>query len=315
MSQPMTIGIDLGGTEIKYGLVDVRQQIIQERSRPTNVDQGPERVIANLVEVGRELMEFGDVVAVGIGSPGPLSPTSGIIYRSANLPGWENVPLRDRVSEALRRPVAMDNDANVAAYGEYKCGGGASDDMVLITLGTGVGTGAIVNGEILHGHFENASEWGHMIVAVDGRACNCGQRGCLESFASATGITKQISEAIQAGERTSLADVWTRKNSISTEDVTAAVQAGDILANRVWKIVCTYLAVACVNMQHALNPARIVLGGGMAASGSLLLEPVRSEFRRLTWKHDDAPVISLARLGNKAGLLGAAMLARQAVDS
>lgn len=252
------------------------------------------------------------VAGVGVGSPGPLSQSRGVVVRCANLPGWENVPLRDTLSGRLGLPVILENDANAAAFGEFwsgKMSDGDESDMVLLTLGTGVGAGAIVNGRILHGHFENAAELGHWIMVPGGLACPCGQHGCLEQYASASGVARRVVAAIEAGQPSRLAEKVRLSQPIDSEIVVQYAKAGDELCQRVWQEACAYLAVACINIQHAYNPARIVLGGGMAEAGAFLLDGVAAEFRRLQWRlHNDFPQITLARLGYDAGVLGAAAL-------
>ena len=314
MSKRFTVGIDLGGTQIKSGLVDRDLTIVARKAVPTEADRGPDRVIGNILDGVREWVATGEVGAVGVGTPGPLSPSRGVVLRSVNLTGWSNVELRRIMAEAIGLPVVLDNDANVAAYGEYAYGRHQDpSDLVLLTLGTGVGSGAIIDGRILHGHHENASEWGHMIVVPDGLPCPCGQRGCLEQYASASNLVKRVGEAIGRGEPSSLRSVADERN-LTAQDVEEAARGGDALAMRFWDEACFYLALACVNIQHALNPKRVLLGGGMCNAGDFLLIPVREHFERLRWKQydGDAPEIGLARLTNDAGIIGAAALAWEA---
>ncbi|MEK7786066.1 MAG: ROK family protein, partial [Chloroflexota bacterium] len=244
------------------------------------------------------------IVGIGLATPGPLDLDEGRIIRTANLPGWKDVPIRDTLRQKTGLPVTLENDGNAAAYGEYRCGAGRDGgDLVMLTLGTGVGAGVILNGRILHGHFDNAAELGHMIVVVDGLPCPCGQRGCLEQYASAHAIVHRVL----------LADPNHKKDAavaIRAEDVAQAAANGDPLCERVWDETCLYLAIACVNIQHAFNPSKIVLGGGLSNAGALLLDRVNAHFRKHSWSlHADAPEIALAQLGPDAGVIGAAMLA------
>jgi glucokinase len=180
-------------------------------------------------------------------------------------------------------------------------------DVVMLTLGTGVGSGVVINGELLRGHYENAAELGHMVVALDGLPCPCGQKGCLEQYASAGAVVRRVSAALAAGEES---DIRGHIAPIDAKLVEYHARRGDALCSRIWNEACVFLALACINIQHAFNPARIVLGGGMALAGEFLLNRVRAEVRRRAWNLiDDVPQIVLADLGADAGVIGAAGLA------
>jgi len=313
MARRYFVGIDLGGTNIKGGIVDEDRTVLSRVSIPTEADQGPDHVIGRMADlVGRVIEEAdlakSDIEAVGIGSPGSMSHTLGIIIKPPNLPGWENVPLRDRIKEMTGLPTTLENDANAAAWGEFWAGAGrGTRHMVMFTLGTGVGGGIITDGRLLRGHFDNGAELGHTIIQPGGRRCGCGQEGCLEAYASASYTARRATEAVEAGEASSLADVLRTEGEITSEDVVNAATANDPLAVRIFDETCHYLAVACVNMQHATNPERIVLAGGMIAAGDVLLEPIRRKAAEMTWKAaDDLPEILFASLGNDAGFIGAA---------
>ncbi len=312
MKRRFTCGIDLGGTDIKSGLADRDLNIVARNVVPTGADRGPEAVIETMLDSVRTWIDTEEVLAVGVGSPGPLSPSRGVVLKSVNLPGWINIDIKQAVAEATGLPVVVDNDANVAAYGEYAWVREQDpSDLVLLTLGTGVGSGAVIGGRIFHGHHENASEWGHTIVVPDGEPCKCGQRGCLEQYASASNISRRLRDAIRQGANSSLEAMISSGKTPSAHDVERAAQSGDELAARIWDEACYYLALACVNIQHALNPRRIVLGGGMSRAGDILLKPVRTHYQKLRWtQYDgDAPEIGLAHLTNDAGIIGAAALA------
>lgn len=328
MNPPLAIGIDLGGTNIKAAVVDRDGNILHRLEQPTEASRGPGPVMDDLADIVRRLspspsqgVSRGDgkhpplppgegrgegtidrVIGIGLATPGPLDLREGRIVHTANLPGWKDVSIRDALRQKAGLPVTLENDANAAAFGEYCAGAGRGrDDLVVLTLGTGVGAGVILNGRILHGHFDNAAELGHMIVVVDGLPCPCGQRGCLEQYASATAIVRRARQYCDAHEAVPL---------LRAEDVANDAANGDPLCERVWDEACLYLAIACVNIQHAYNPSKIVLGGGLSNSGALLLDRVIAHFRKHTWSlHTDAPEIVLAQLGPDAGVIGAAMLA------
>jgi glucokinase len=319
MTRRIAVGIDLGGTDLKVGLVDDRGHLLRGDSHSTHLADGPNGLVQQMVSlvdtlIDGEGMERTDLAGVGIGSPGPLSPSQGRIHHAANLPGWKDIPLAAMLCDKLDMPVAVDNDANVAALAEAWIGAGRDvDSLALLTLGTGIGGGIIMGGKVFHGHFENAAELGHTIVEPLGVECTCGQRGCLERYASAAGVARMLTEAIQGGTECSLSQDVRAGREITSEDVVAAAKAGDAAALRVWNEACRYLAIACINIQHAINPALVVLGGGMSAAGSFLLDRVREHFDKMKWfLHDDYPAVVLARLGNEAGTIGAARLALDA---
>lgn len=315
-SPTFAVGLDLGGTNIKAALVDPRGAITERLELPSAAARGPEAVINDLVSSARSLVArlpngWSEIVGVGVGSPGPLSPRAGRIARMANLPGWNDVPLRDRLSAALKCPVHLDNDANLAAFGEFWVHRDQRpEDMVLLTLGTGVGVGVIVDCGIFHGHFENAAELGHMIVAVNGIPCPCGQRGCLEQYASAAAVARRAAHAVRQGQPSSLSEILHTHGDLSAEHVGQAAREGDFLALGIWDEACLYLAVAIINLQHAYNPARVLLGGGLSRAGDFLLDKVRRHITQQRWTlFEDIPEVALATLGYDAGVIGAAALA------
>lgn len=322
MTRTYAVGLDVGGTDLKAALVDDRGRIAYQTKWPTKAERGVEPVLADLAALTAEMIAqgqvpHGSVVGLGIGAPGPLSPSRGVIIKAANLPRFEDVPIRDELARRTALPAVFDNDGNAAAYGEYWVGaGGGADDMVLLTLGTGVGAGVILGGKLLHGHFENAAELGHTIIHPGGRPCPCGQRGCLEQYASAAGVAARVIEEIQAGAKCVLTRSTPDVEAITAKAVVDAVRTDDALATRIWDEACHALAVACVNIQHSFNPAVIVLGGGMSAAGDLLLDRVRGQLRALRWSlADDLPEVKLADLGNDAGVIGAAGLMFDQADT
>jgi glucokinase len=252
-----------------------------------------------------------ELLAVGIGSPGPLSPSGGFLINPGNLPGWQGFPLRDRLSDRLAKPVVLDNDANLAAFGEYWGGAGHGvRNMALFTLGTGVGSGIILDGHVFHGFHENGAELGHTIIQPGGRPCSCGQFGCLESYSSATAAVAQAIEAAERHPDSHLRAILDDRGAVTPLDIEEACRAGDAAAVDVWETACRMLAVACVNTQHAFNVELIAIGGGMSGAGDLLLDSVQRHFSELTWNlAEDQPRIVLAELGNDAGMIGAARLA------
>jgi len=312
------IGIDLGGTFIKFGLVDADMNAGETSQVPT--PSGADNVVAQMVAGAKQLLAShdlsrDDVLAVGIGSPGPISISDGIILSLPNIPGMDNLPLRDRVSEGLGIPAVLENDANAAAYGEYVGGAGkGARNIVMLTLGTGVGSGIVVDGKLVHGEHELGGELGHMIVQPGGELCNCGQRGCLERYASATymgNIARRLIE--QEGRPSSLQGALDRGETIDAKAINEARRAGDAVAADAWDKAMFCLAIGCVNISRIFDPEKIILGGGMAKAGDDLLAPLHKHYYDLHWTATEPmSQIVLASLGNDAGSIGAAGVAWQA---
>lgn len=301
------IGLDLGGTSIKAGLVDAAGETIATATVPTDRTGGPNEIIDQLAGLARRLMdeagvEAADVAGVGVGIPGAVDQTRGVVPACVNLPGWRDVPVRDLLQEATGLPAVVENDANVAAFGEFAAvrreDPEAGDDLVVFTLGTGVGGGIVLGGRPFSGSAGAAGEIGHLLVDPQGRTCNCGQHGCLETIASAPAVIRRTCE-LQDGEgEPTVAEIFER------------VAAGEAAATQAVDEAVAALAMACVSICRVLDPPRIILGGGMIEACPALADRVDAAFRARTWKLNthDTP-ITPARLGNRAGLLGAAALA------
>lgn len=317
MAADYTIGFDIGGTNIQGGVCDEQGGVIAQRGIKTEAEHGFEHVFARMVTLVNDLLRDANlgkdkVLGLGIGAPGPLSHDHGVIHNAPNLPGWVNIPLRDRLSDATGLHVTLENDANAAAFGEFSAGAGKDvRDMVMLTLGTGVGGGIVLDGKLWRGCFDSAAEIGHTVIVPGGRPCPCGQVGCFERYASANAVAERLIEAVQAGEASLLKSKLDAGQNIDARDVLSAKESGDALAARIWDETCYYLALAIINLQHLLNPQLVVLAGGLGNAGATLLEPVQTQFERQYWKMTTAaPRIELASLGTQAGLIGAAALAR-----
>jgi len=311
------VGIDVGGTNIKIGLFDSELNLSCKTSITTNADMGPEIVINNMAQTVEELiaeagLSLQDVVAIGIGTPGPAKYSEGIIIRSTNMPKFKNIPICRMLNEKLGAPVVFDNDANVACWGEYTVGAGKGvKDIVFFTLGTGIGGGIVSDGELLHGCDENAAELGHMIIHPDGRSCNCGQKGCVEAYASADSTARRATEAVEAGAESSLKKVLDEKGKITSKDIYEHLAAGDKLAKEITDVTAKALAITCINMLHTTEPKRIIFTGGMIAAGDALLNRIQDFFDEYIWTLKKETVeICFATLGEDTGIIGAAALAR-----
>lgn len=315
------IGLDLGGTFLKAGLVDEAGSILSKISVSSKAEVGPEALAGVMVETSRKLagdhgIEISKVQGVGIGAPGMMDYDAGVICAAPNLKGVKNTPIVEMVSKPLGVPAILENDANVAAFGEFWAGaakGSAIQHMVMLTLGTGIGSGIIINGKLLHGGFNFGGEGGHIIVQPGGRLCGCGQHGCVEAYSSASNTAVRATERLESTpDASSLRDVLAAKKQITSEDVFDAAKAGDAVAMEIVDETTRYLALACVSICSILDPQVIVLGGGMIAAGDILFEKVRRHFKDSRWTLLPAEVkIEQAQLGNDAGLIGAAAVACQ----
>jgi glucokinase len=310
------VGIDVGGTNVKLGLFDSELKMIHKTSITTEADMGPEVVINNMAEAVKELLsEAGfslqDIVAIGIGTPGPAKYSEGIIIRSTNMPKFKNTPICKMLNERLGAPVVFDNDANVACWGEYSVGAGKGvKDIAFFTLGTGIGGGIVSNGELVHGCDENGAELGHMIIYPGGRSCNCGQKGCVEAYASADSTARRATEAVEAGAESSLKKVLDEKGKITAKDVYEHLASGDKLAKEITDGTAEALAITCINMLHTTEPKRIIFTGGMIAAGDVLLNRIKYYFDEHIWTLKKETVeICFATLGEDTGIIGAAALA------
>lgn len=276
------IGVDLGGTNVKTAIVSTEKEVLAKDSRPTHAERGPEAVMDVMEQAVRELtasagIDLAQVLAVGFGAPGPMNWQTGVIYSPPNLPGWKNVPLGDAMARRLGVPCFIDNDANVAAYGEYWMGAGqGTESMVVLTLGTGVGGGVVVFGQLLRGIDGTAAELGHLKVQRDGRRCGCGQHGCLEAYASVSGMVRTAVEGLEAGRPSVLDEMCGGDGEqITGKMISDAAQAGDALAFWVFEETATWLGMGIGSIINYQNPERVVLCGGMIAAGDILFGPVR----------------------------------------
>jgi glucokinase len=316
---PFYLGIDLGGTNVKSGVVDHDGRPLSHCSRPTNAEAGGAAGILTLAEAGREAVKLSgltwdDIRAVGLGSPGTMDLKAGMLLEPPNLPGWEHLPIRRRLSEELSKPTVLQNDANAAAYGEFWAGAGrGTDSLVMFTLGTGIGGGIIDNGRIIEGQHSHGAELGHIIIQMENaRQCSCGAFGHLEGYASATALVARAIEALQRGESSALRQLLA-KDDLSAQTIDEAAQAGDPLAKRLMRETARYLAVGAVCMMHTIDPDIVLFGGGMIAAGQPFLDAIRADIQSMAFPVPAAKTrIEYAQLGGDAGFIGAAGCARQA---
>lgn len=314
MNEKWLVGVDLGGTTIKMAFINPYGEIITKWEIATNKLQITtdiaKAIDAKLDEMSQPKSK---IVGIGMGAPGPVNMETGLIYEAVNL-GWKDFPLKDLLEVETGLPVVVDNDANIAAIGEmWKGAGEGSKDLICVTLGTGVGGGIIANGEIVHGVNGAGGEIGHITsIPEGGIQCNCGKTGCLETIASATGIVRLAVELLQTSSKESvLRQEFEQKGSLTSKAVFDAVKQNDELALKVLKTISIHLGLALANLANGLNPEKIVLGGGVSKAGDILVESVTEQFRRFTFPRvGESASISIATLGNDAGVIGGAWLAK-----
>lgn len=307
------IGIDLGGTFIKYGLVDEEGNILEKGKVPTPAGCGYEETVRAIADAAAKLADK-KPCGVGIGSPGVIDGERGIAVTSGNL-GWEKVPLEKDVAALCKLPVVLTNDANAAAFGECYGGAGKSyRSLVFLTLGTGVGSGIVIDGKLFEGNGGAGAELGHMVIRTGGERCGCGRRGCYEAYASASALVKQTKKAMIAHPESKMWELC-EGNADNADGRTAfdGMRLGDKAAKSVVNKYLGYLAEGIANIINIFRPETVLIGGGLSAEGETITRPLQRKVNRLILGHGKyAPVkIRAASLGNDAGLIGAAMLAKE----
>lgn len=315
----MFVGLDVGGTSMKAGVVDDAGRPMSAVSLPTEAHRGQEFGLERMCESIRKAVEAAElrmdqIAAIGVATPGTMDIPAGIILDPPNLKPWKNVPVRQHVHKVFQLPTAFQNDANAAAYGEYWTGAGRdAHSMVLYTLGTGVGGGIIIGDLVIEGEHSHGAELGHMKIEITNpRQCGCGRWGCLEAYASATSVVKRAREAMAGDDGRSALHILLDKHGIITsKDISDAAAAGDALAEKIMEDTAFYLAVGAMNMMHTIDPDMVVYGGGMIAAGEHFLERIRHHVRELAFPVPAAKTqIRYASLGSDAGFIGAAGCAR-----
>jgi glucokinase len=308
----VVIGVDLGGTNVRTAVLNRDGEVLARHKEATNVAEGKEKVIARLVAFINGQREFASreghsVAAVGVGSPGVILSEKGIVVKSPNFPDWNNLPLRQRLEEALDLPVVIENDANAAALGEQWLGAGRRiRTMILITLGTGVGGGIVLDRKLWSGTDGMAGEIGHMTLFPDGRQCSCGNRGCLEMYASARGIVMNYGEEL---EKDQVPQSDPRRNYTAVRIYDAA-RGGDARAASAMRRMGRHLGIGLASLINIFNPEMIVIGGGVKESWDLFIADTRDEVRKRAFAYPaERTDIVPAVLGDDAGMVGAAALA------
>ena len=309
------VGVDVGGTNIKIGLVDIKGTILADNFIRTDKSKDYKGILDDIVADIKLLcneagVDYHDIGGIGVGVPGVVDSRTGTVSYSANL-GWRDVPLVHGLEVASGIHAEAANDANCAAWGEYKFRSCRSmDNVILITLGTGVGSGIIIDGRLFDGVASAGGEAGHMIIVKDGKQCNCGLKGCWECYASASALISQTEEAMKKYPDSILRDVAEKEGKISGRTAFIAAEKGDKAGKEVVENYIDYIATGLINLGNIFHPNAIIIGGGVSNEGAALIEPLEEKVNAglLASEHNPKVRIIGASLGNKAGLIGAAAL-------
>jgi len=322
-SEERIIAIDLGGTKIAAALVSLDGEIVCQEQMPTLAEEGVDAVISRLLAAVDRVVGQVDpppswLTSLAIAAAGAIDAENGIVTVSPNLPGWDNVPLKTILEEATGAKVFLVNDASAAALGEYRYGAGRGvENLLYITVSTGIGGGIVVNGRLYTGASGTAGEFGHMTIDAGGPRCNCGNTGCFEMLASGKAVAREAQKRISQGSRTRILELAEGEpENITAKLVAAAAQAGDAVALEVIDRAAYYLGVGLANLVNIFNPEMIVVGGGMAKMGDMLLEPARKVVAERAFRLPAERVrIVRSQLGDSTGLMGAVAYAQQLAGS
>lgn len=311
------VGIDIGGTNISTGVVDENYNIIGRGKLKTNIGRDYKEILADIIETVRlavsdAKLENDDIRWIGIGCPGTCNTETGVVEYSNNL-RWLNVPLLSDIEEAFGRKTYIDNDANVAAYGEYLAGAAkGAKNAVVITLGTGVGAGIIINGKIFSGSNFAGGEIGHTVIVVDGYECTCGRKGCFEAYSSATGLIRMTREASESHPESKIRQLVEADGRISARTAFNAAKMLDETGIEVVERYIKHLACGITNTINVFQPDILCIGGGVCNEGDALLVPLKKQVAESVYSKNSAKntEICICSLGNDAGIIGAAMLGK-----
>ena len=307
------IGIDVGGTNVKIALVSDKGKIIYSNSIPTRAEMGYEYTINSMKDAVRDLlketkMKASDIEGMGFGFPGQIDCQKGIVRLAPNIPGWVNVPIAEIMEKEFGIPTRVDNDVRTATLGELNYGAGVGcENLVCITVGTGIGSGLVVNGKLVRGANNAAGEIGHIKLNMQGGPlCGCGDRGCLEAYASGPSIVAMAEEYIRGGKSTKYRELANPDITPYIVEVTA--KEGDPVARQIFRIMGEYIGMGLTSVVNLLNPEKIIIGGGVADAGDILLDPIRETIAKRAMTIQKEVEVVPAQLGNTAGVIGASLL-------
>lgn len=311
----MYIGIDLGGTNIAAGLVDDNGALINTIDCPTESSRKSEEIADDMIALCEKLSEnngykMSDIKGIGIGCPGTVNNETGEILYVPNL-GMDGFNLAGYIRNKINCPVHLANDADCAALGEYTANGNNAKSFILITLGTGVGGGVIINGKLYTGFNGMGAEIGHMTLVHEGELCGCGKKGCWEAYASVTALKRQTMDAMEKNPQSKICQIYKRDKKVSGRTAFDAAKQGDKVAREVVKQYAEYVASGLISVENIFQPEMIVIGGGISKEGDYLLNPIMEYVNKYRFnKHLRQTEINVAKLFNDAGIIGAAMLCK-----
>jgi glucokinase-like ROK family protein len=305
------VGIDMGASHLSIILTDFGAQVIDEIEVPFNVAIGPEKCIEQADNLLKTMLKnhqlvIGDIGAIGLGVPGPIDSQSGMVFVPPIMPGWDGYPIQQYLEEKWHLPVSLNNDAELGALGEWAYGGSRGENyLAYIKVGSGVGSGLLLNGQIYRGATGSAGEIGHLTIVENGPKCDCGNSGCLEALAGGKAIANQAREAIKKGQRTLLSSMGPIE-SLTARDVTAAARKGDLVSQKIIASAGHYLGIAIAGLVNLFNPQTVIVGGGVAQVGDLLLQPIRDTVSQRSLKASARTVkINTAVLRRRSSGMGA----------
>ncbi len=317
MSGRKAVGLDLGGTFIKIGLVDQRGRVIKKDEIPTLADQGKRSVVLKQMEKAVDFALAGsarkEIAGIGIGTPG-LVDNDGMVYEAPNIPGWDNLPLKRLFAQKYKLPTVVENDVNSITWGEYLFGAGrGSRTMICVTLGTGLGGGVVINGKLLRGGTYSAVELGHITIAYDGLKCNCGSIGCVERYVQRDAIVERAIDAIKKDRKTLIIELADGDlKNITPKLISEACRKGDALAKEIWTDVGVCLGAMFTSVVNIFNPEIIVIGGGISKAGRILFDTALKTIKaRAMHKLSKDLKIVPAGLGEDTGIISAGALVFQ----
>lgn len=309
------IGIDFGATHLNLLLADSSAYILDEFETNINIQEGPEACLSKADLAVREVLDknhlgLQDLLSVGVGVPGPTVSEAGMVVAPPIMPGWDGYPIRDRLEKLWECPVSVNNDAELGVLGEWAHGAGRGErNLVYIKVGTGIGAGLLIDGQIYRGITGSAGEIGHLTIEENGPVCACGNQGCLEAIAGGSAIARQAWQAVQQGQRTEL-QKFSHAEDISARDVAAAARRGDLLAQKIISRAGMHIGIAIAGFVNMFNPGMVIIGGGVAQTGDLLLEPMRQTVQRRSLPAAARVVrITTAVLGRRSSSMGAVIQA------
>ncbi len=314
-SRGYVVGADMGATHLGLVVADFAARVIKEIETPFTIEQGPQSGLQMVDTQMRELLSqadlrLEDILAVGVGVPGPINTDAGAVTAPPIMPGWDNFPIRTHLQDLWHCPVSLNNDAELGALGEWAYGAGRGErHLAYIKVGTGVGAGLLFDGRIYAGATGSAGEIGHITIIDGGPRCSCGNNGCLEALAGGSAIARRAIEAVKSGRRTHLSSI-DPLDSITARDVAAAARLGDLVSQQIVSEAGKYLGIAVAGLVNLFNPNVVVVGGGVSQMGDLLLEPIRQAIRDRSLRSAAQAVrVTSAVLGRRSSSMGAVVQA------